>query len=114
MRVGTDTFATSTMSEEGVPRALPRVPPAPCLGLLVNELAYQLAAILSVVHKAFTPASQKKTVFDAGLMSVMGIYRQLSCCGDENHAYGRMTLGVFPPDPKFRGYHAHQGRDASV
>lgn len=39
-----------------------------------------------------------------------GIYRQLSCCGDENHAYGRMTLGVFPPDPKFRGYHAHQGR----
>ena len=35
------------------------------------------------------------------------IYRQLSCWGDENHAYGRMTLGVFPPDPKFRGYPAH-------
>lgn len=47
-------------------------------------------------------------------LSDMPIYRQLSCCGDENHAYGRMTLGVFPPDPKFRGYYAHQGRDASV
>jgi len=35
-------------------------------GLLVNELVWQLAAILTVVHKAFTPVSQKKTVLIPG------------------------------------------------
>jgi len=25
-----------------------------------------------------------------GIVSVIAIYRQLSCCGDENHSYGRM------------------------
>jgi hypothetical protein len=49
-------------------------------------------------------------------MSGMGIYRQLSCVAMriERTDTGRITLGVFLPDPKFGGYHANQGRDASV
>ena len=56
-----------------------------------------------------------KTPF-GGILSEIEIYRQLSCCGDENRAYRYWANDArrFPPDPKFRGYHAHRRRDASV